>query len=279
MATLTTEQYRQVKTEVVVAARRANVARKLMAVRGPMGLGVQQYSYDTLTELSEALKSYIFEDRDTDNPNLTRTNVDIPILQKSFELQRRDVESSKRFGTQLNTAAATSAAYRVAYAENELALIGWAKDGSTYDIDGLYEAAGNTYGGSDFGTAGNALDAVAGGMGVLLADNIAPPYNLVLHPTQYSELAASVLSNGDREITHVKEMLGGGDIFTTPYITAGTGMMLAMPEARFFELIVAQDLTVETETLPKTKNIFGRVFEAVAPVVYDSNAISTLTGI
>jgi len=60
MATITTEQYRQLKTEVVVAARRANVARKLMAVRGPMGLGVQQYSYDTLTELSEAITSHIF---------------------------------------------------------------------------------------------------------------------------------------------------------------------------------------------------------------------------
>lgn len=39
MATLTPEQYRQVKEDVVVAARRANVARKLMAVRGPLEIG------------------------------------------------------------------------------------------------------------------------------------------------------------------------------------------------------------------------------------------------
>ncbi|MHC1597235.1 MAG: family 1 encapsulin nanocompartment shell protein [Methermicoccaceae archaeon] len=279
MATITTEQYRHLKTEVVAVARRANVARKLMAVRGPMGLGVQQYSYDTLTELSEAITSHIFEARDTDNPNLTRTNVNIPILQKTFELQRRDVESSKRYGTPLNTAAASSAAYRVAYAENELALLGWAKDGSTYDINGLYNAANNDYSSSsDFGTAGNALAAVAGAMGKLLDDNIGAPYNLVLNPTQYAELAASVLTGGDRELTHVKEMIGG-DIFVTPYITAGTGMLLATPEARFFELVVAQDLTVETEELPKTKNVFGRVFECVVPVVYDTNAICKLSSI
>ncbi|MHC1602350.1 MAG: family 1 encapsulin nanocompartment shell protein [Methermicoccaceae archaeon] len=279
MGALTPEQYRQVKQEVVIAARRANVARKLMAVRGPLGLGVQQYSYDTLTELSEAIISHIFETRDVDAPNLTRTNVNIPVLQKTFELQRRDVESSRRFGTPLNTAAASSAAYRVAYAENELAILGWAKDGSTYDINGLYNAAGNDYSTTkDFGTAGNAIDAVAGAMGLLLDDNIAPPYNLVLNPTQYAELTASVLSNGDREITHVKEIIGG-DIFVTPYITDGTGMLLAQPEARFFELVVAQDLTVETEELPKTKNVFGRVFECVVPVVYDVNAICKLSDI
>ncbi len=279
MATLTPEQYRQVKEDVVVAARRANVARKLMAVRGPLGLGVQQYSYDTMSELSAAIISHIFEARDTDAPNLTRTNVDIPVLQKTFELQRRDVESSRRFGTPLNTAAAASAAYKVTYAENELAILGWAKDGSTYDINGLYNAANNDYStSSDFGTAGNALDAVAGAMGLMLADEIAPPYNLVLNPTQYAELVGSVLSNGDREITHVKEAIGG-DIFVTSYITAGTGMLLAQPEARFFELIVAQDITVETETLEKTKNVFGRVFEAVVPVVYDTNAICKLSSI
>lgn len=275
---LTTEQYRQVREDVVIAARRANVARKLMAVRGPLGLGVQQYSYDRLTEISDAIISHIFEARDTDVPNLTRTNVDIPVLQKTFELQRRDVESSRRYGTPLNTAAAASAAYRVAYAENELALLGWAKDGSTYDIDGLYQAAGNTVAGSDFGTAGSAIDTVADAMGALLDDDIAPPYNLVLHPTQYAELVGSVLSNGDRELSHVRDVIGG-EVFPTPYITEGTGMVLAQPEARFFELIVAQDLTVETEELPKTRNLFGRVFECVVPVVYDANAICKLSGI
>ncbi|MHC1570343.1 MAG: family 1 encapsulin nanocompartment shell protein [Methermicoccaceae archaeon] len=279
MAGLTEEQYRQVKEDVVVAARRANVARKLMAVRGPLGLGVQQYGYDRLTEVSEALVSHVFEARDTDSPNLSRTNVDIPVLQKTFELNRRDVESSRRFGTPLNTAAANSASYRVAYAENEIALLGWAKDGSTYDIKGLYEAAANDYDTTkDFGTAGNAITAVSAAMGMLLDDQISPPYNLVLHPTQYAELVASVLSNGDREFTHIRDIIGG-EIFTTPFVSDGTAALLASPEARFFELVVAQDLTVETEELPRTRNTFGRVFEAVVPVVYDTNAICKLSDI
>jgi len=194
-------------------------------------------------------------------------------------MNRRDVESSKRYGTPLNTAAASSAAYRVAYAENELALLGWAKDGSTYDINGLYQAANNDYSSAaDFGTAGNAIAAVSAALGKLLDDQISPPYNLVLHPTQYAELAGSVLDNGDRELVHVRDIIGG-DIFTTPYITDGTGMLLASPEARFFELVVAQDITVETEELPKTRNTFGRVFECVVPVVYDANAICRLSSI
>ena len=279
MAGLTDEQYRQVKEDVVVAARRACVARKLMAVRGPLGLGVQQYGYDRLTELSAALVSHVFEARDTDSPNLTRTNVDIPVLQKTFELNRRDVESSRRFGTPLNTAAASSASYRVAYAENEIALLGWAKDGSTYDVKGLYQSAANDYDTTkDFATAGNAITAVSAAMGMLLDDQISPPYNLVLHPTQYAELVASVLSNGDREFTHIRDIIGG-EVFPTPFVSDGTAALLASPEARFFELIIAQDLTVETEELPRTRNTYGRVFEAVVPVVYDSNAICKLSDI
>jgi len=281
MATLTTEQYRQVKEDVVIAARRQNIARKLMSVRGPMGLGVQQYSYDTLTELSAAIVSYAFEERDLDKPSTTRTSTDIPILQKSFEIQRRDMQSSQRFGTPLNTAAAASASYRVAYQENAMVLDGWSKDSSTYDIKGAIQtaAAGNTDSSANgFNTAGNAIEEVAICMGLLLADDIPAPYNLVLNPTQYAELVAAVLSNGDREITHVREIIGG-EIFVSPYQTAGTGTLLAMPEAKFFELIVATDMSVETEELPKSHNTYGRVYECVVPVFYDTNAVCTMTAI
>ena len=274
---LSPEHYRKLREDVVIAARRANVARKLMAIRGPLGLGVQQYSYDVLGEVANAILSHVFEARDMDVVNLTRTDVNVPVLQKMFEISRRDVESSRRYGIPLNTALASSCAYKISCLENELSLVGWQKD-SSYDISGLYASAGNSITGSDFGTAGNAITSVADAMGSLMEDEVFPPYNLVLHPTQYAELVGNVLTSGDREISHVKEMIGG-EVVVTPFISDGTGMLLATPEARFFELVVAQDLTVETWEDPDTKNLRGRVFECVVPVMYDGNAICKLTSI
>ena len=166
----------------------------------------------------------------------------------------------------------------MACAENTLALLGWSRDGSTYDINGLYNGAGNTITGSDFGTAGNAISTVADAMGELMADEIFPPYNLLVHPTQYAELAGSVLTNGDREVSHVKEVIGGS-LIPTPFITDGTAMLLASPEARHFELVVAQDLTVETWEDAETGDLRGRVFECVVPAIYDANAICAITGV
>ena len=279
MADIPVEWYRKIKEEVVITARKQNIARKIIPTRGPIGgIGIQQFSYDVLSEVSDAVLTWNFESESEDIVNFTRTNVNIPILHKEFQINRRDLESSRQFGTPLNTIAANSAAYKVTNLENELVILGYSSDGTNYDINGLYNAAGNSVTGSDFGTAGNALSTVADAMAALMDDNIYPPYNLVLHPTQYAELQASIYTGGVSEFDKVKAMIGG-DIFVTPFITAGTGMLLARPEARFFELVIAKDLTVETEVLPKTKNLWGIVYEAVVPVVYDSNAICKLTSI
>ena len=73
----------------------------------------------------------------------------------------------------------------------------------------------------------------------------------------------------------------GGEIFVTPTITAGTGMMTKANPVGMFEYVVAEDLTVETEILSKKagENLFGRVYVRGLPVVYDSNAICKMTTI
>jgi len=56
-------------------------------------------------------------------------------------------------------------------------------------------------------------------------------------------------------------------------------MVLSTPQARLFELVIGQDMTVETVDIKKDKVVFGRVYETCAPVIYDTNAICTLTSI
>lgn len=276
-----TEWYRQLRREIVDIAREKNVARKLIGVRGPVGLGVQQWSFDKLSDMSDAELTWNFTTGSEDALNFTRTNVNIPVLHKDFKIDRRDVESAQRYRFNLKSETARVAGEKVTEMENDLVLMGYTSDGSNYDINGLYNAAGNSEATAlDFGTYGNALKKVRAAVNLLLADKIYPPYNLVLHPTQWSELAGSIdtTSGGSvDEMARIKQLIQG-DIIVAPQITDGTGMLLATPGQRKFELVVSQDMTVESD-FDRKRNIFGHVFEAVVPVVYDANAICKLTGI
>jgi|Deesub1362B_J571_1020462.scaffolds.fasta_scaffold00060_87 uncharacterized linocin/CFP29 family protein len=271
------EWYKQIKEDVVVPAREQNIARKIAAVRGPLGLGVQQYDFDTLSEMSAAELTYAFVTGSEDALNFTRSSVKIPVLHKDFRIDRRDLASAERFGLPLKTEAAQAAAYQVTYKENQLVIIG----DSSAGINGLYNAAGNSESTAlDFGTYGNAIKKIRAAMSLLMADKIYPPYNLLLHPTQFSELYGSIdtASGGSvDEAARVKAMIGG-DIIVCPYLTDGTGLLLATPSQRKFEIIIAQDLTVEAD-FDRNKNVVGKVFECLVPVVYDSNAICKLTNI
>ena len=280
--TFPVEYYRQIKDAIVFTARKQAVARKIINTRNISGgIGVQQWTYDTANEVSDALLTYQFTDTAEDWIELTRTDVPIPLLHKEFRISRRDLAAAARGGFGISTATVSSAAYKVMNLENQLILNGYAADGTNYDIKGLYQSAGNSTTGSDFGTAGYPLASVAGAIDLMQADNITGPYNLILNPTQYMELAISVLGSGagEREIAMVKEILEGGNIYSTSFQPAGTGMLLADASAGFFEMIVAQDMTTETEVLQKSKDLWGRVYECVIPVVYDANAICKLTTI
>jgi uncharacterized linocin/CFP29 family protein len=275
------EQYKLLDQKVYYAARKVAVGRWLLPFYGPLGLGVQQVSHDVLTEVSDALINFVFQTENQDIINLTRNNLKIPVISKEFEIDRRDLESARRFGTPIDMSVAASAAYKVAILEDELILLGYAADGTNFDINGLYNAAGNDYSTSKvFSTAGNGLVACAGAMDLLMADNIFGPYNLVLNPTQFMQLKAHELSAGSGRIEFdvVKDLIGG-NIFASPIMTANKGMMLPLPNDMFFDLAAAADLTVETEILQKTKSLYGRVFECVVPRVKDANAICKLSAI
>ena len=279
-APVTTEQYRELQDAVVITARRnVAMARSLVSPIGPLGIGVQQYSFDKLTEVADAIISYAFTTGSEDIIDLTRSNVKVPILEKKFRIGRRDLASSTRTGIPLDTSTAESCAYKVSYAFTDMILQGWTADGSNYDINGLYQSANNDYStGKDFGTAGNAITAVAGGMSLLMADNIMPAYNLTLNPVQYAELAGSVHTGGMLEFERVKNMIGG-DVFVSPFVTAGTGMLTAHPSQGTLKVAFAQDITTETWQDADTKDTLGRVFMACVPIIYDTNAICKLSSI
>jgi len=266
---------------VVYAARRELKGRRLLPIR-KIDSATQTFGYDTLSEIAAAALDMGWPGRETlDIINLARTTVGIPTIHKEFEINKLDLASSRMSGTPLNTTNAESAGYQVGLEEDTLIILGYAADGTTYDINGLYNAAGNSEATSlDWGTSANIITSINNTMALLLADNITPPYNLTIHPDQYVQTLVNIDNTAVQYKTWVNENIGG-EIFVTPTITAGTGMMTKANPVGMFEYVVAEDLTVETEILSKKagENLFGRVYVRGLPVVYDSNAICKMTTI
>jgi uncharacterized linocin/CFP29 family protein len=276
------EAYRQVDADIKVAARQAMIGRRLTPLYGPLGFGTQSITYDLLTEVADATLEFAWSARGSEDTGLTaRTVVKVPVLKKPFRINARSLASMQESGIRLDTATAKSAAYKVSKLEDDLILDGFAADGSTYDLNGFYQDANNTEGTSkDFGTAGYAIDKVNLALAVLETDNIFPPVNMVLHPTQYREPHDVLSSTAVPEIDVVRRIIGG-QIYETAAQTAATGMLVAAGDRGFFDLAVGVDMTSLMEILPLNfgKDLYGVVYECVVPRIWETNAICTLTSI
>lgn len=280
---LTTEQGQYIRERAVQAAQRTFVGRKLFgtAVR-KIDPATQTFGYDTLTNVSNASVDFIWPGRMTlDIINLARDTVAIPNLHKEFELNKLDVASSRTSGTPLNTSQVESTAYKVAYLEDQTLINGYSADGTTYDIAGLYQSAGNTKAGADWATATNISLTIKGAIGELLADNILTPYNVVLPAEQYAYTLEFISGTAVSYLQWIKEMCKGGEVYMSPVLTTGTGMMTKAEPDGLFEYVLAEDVTTETETLSikEGNNLFGRVYIRGLPIVYDGNAICTMTSL
>ena len=273
---LTTEQYQRLDTEVTDVMREEIIGRNLIALApgSPMGIGVQSIKNYIESDISSAVLSMKLTEN-KDSVGYTDTTINIPINHKEFEIDSRDLESSKLTGIPLDFANARSVTAKVAELEDELIIVG------SGDFDGLYDGAGNDYSTTkDFGTAGNAIAAVKGSMALLLADKVKPPYNLTMNEEQYAELVGPRATTSDvSELSIVHDMIqgragdgkpgavgtGAGSIYVTDVITAGTCMLTALPNTRYADLVIAEDFSLTTEVLEKSGNLFGRVQEALVP--------------
>lgn len=278
---LTEEQGKYILDRVVFAARRELIGRRLLPIRY-IDDSTQTYGYDTQTEVANAQTDIAWPGRETlDIVNLTRSTVAIPTIHKEFIINKLDLAASRLSGTPLNTSTAESSGYKVGLEEDTLLIEGYARDGTNYDINGLYQAAGNDYSTSkDWGTAANISTSVNGAIALLMTDNIYPPYNLTVNHTQYNEAAVFISNTAVPYLTWIKERIQG-DIYPTATITAGTAMLTKANPVGMFEYVVAEDFTVETETMSAREGsgLFGRVYVRGLPIVYDSNAICKLSSI
>jgi uncharacterized linocin/CFP29 family protein len=276
---LTTEQGLVLRDRIITAARRTMIGRKLLPITAALGEGATTYGYNTLTEVSDARIDYGWPGAESlDIVNLARTNVEIPNIHKEFEINKLDLNASRRNGTPLNLSLAESATYKASRMENSLILDGWKRNG-TYEINGLYRAAGNDETTNlDWGTATNIPLSITAAMKLMLEDEIDPPYNLVLHPQQWTNALALIGTSANSWITWIREAIQG-EVYQTAAMTNGTGLLSKANPEGMFEYVPAEDLTLKTEVLQKSENLWGKVYIRALPVVYNANALCKLSDI
>ena len=287
---LTAEQGRKIKSEVVFAARRRAVGRRLFtSMPEPLGIGYEEFGYDTMSEVSEASLGFVWPGAgNKDIINLARTTVNIPILKKEAEINKIKLAASQQRGTPLRTSNIVSQAYRVARLEDDLIIDGYSADGTTYEINGVYQAAGNSYAvASDWAVVANIITSINGIIALLLADEYWYPFNLTINSAQFVELLPLIGSTNVSYFDWVKKALNGpnneggnrGQILMSNAIAAGTGLVSVVDHLGEFDYIRAEELTTYLTILQESENLFARVYLRALPVVYNANSLGQLTSI
>jgi len=272
------------------------IGRKLVNV-DPLCVGddIFKARVHKVIEMGDAFVSYGYpsEGVKRDRVEIQSGEVNIPVLYKPFVIERQDMQVYQELGN-METISFTSAARALVRQENQMILQGWSKNGTTYQVKGLYQSAALTVADSlDFGTNGNADKAVNKAITAMeTSDSVieAPAYHLVLNPTQMGELRTSKhATSGAKEIQEVLASLNGGkdngpgQIWWSSLITAGTGMVIPYdPAMEYFRLLNPLEITNELgqdSKAPQTSPVYGNVFETLLIDVIDANSIVKLTGI
>ena len=269
------------------------IGRKLIGRNDELsgkGVGNQSIDMFKFSDISAAIIDYTIPEPSYEGVDATSDTVQMAYLSKDYLIPRTLFESFKLKNISIDADVAIQAAYKVAYAEDELFLQGWAPDGTNYKIPGLYQSANQTETTSkDFGTYGYATDKVGLGITKLEDKSVYGPYNLVLNPAQKNELLSSESTTGNREWPTILEMINEnqagnvGQIFSSSIITAGTGMLLPVQNPVYFDFVEAQgpvnDIGNDSKS-PKFSPIYGNVLEALVPrIKYNGDQIVQLTNI
>lgn len=262
---------KEIDSSLVPALRNALIGRKLVHVTPEKGFGITSVDWGKITDVSDGYVSYGFRDGNEDKIEVSLTNSKIPVYWKDYTVDRRIYESWLRSGIDVDRASSISAAYKAAKAENAAIMMGISNDGTNYDLNGLYQGAGNDYSVSkDFGTYGNATDALAGVYELMDDDGIpvdSLSFNWVLATTQRRQLMASRSANGIKEMPDILDMLNGGQIFGTNTLTAGTGLVSPTENVGepYLDFYMTSDFRTEhgvDSKHPDTGDLNGRVYSA-----------------
>jgi hypothetical protein len=186
-----------------------------------------------------------------DGVDITGFDTKIAVIQDDAVIKRTDWEAYVENGIPISNDIALEMTGNIQKAVDDIIFQGWAADGTTYDIKGLYQVAGTATTGAVTSVFGNTLISVNTAIADLETAGIyTPGYILALNPANYAE-AASQINSGVVEMSEVLKALGqGGRAVKNSRVTANYGMVFPAPletSRKFFDIV---------ETVPPFHDVY-----------------------
>lgn len=248
----------QAQTEIVKPLRETLVGRHFASINPYLkGDGRNVLEVTHLSDLSGGFVQYNIPNGSEHADALTATTelIKIPYLYKHFKQDKNSIlawdlrKVSPGEENSLQSIGAQTAARKVAEQEEQIIFNGWKPNGTTYAIKGFTEIAGNIVAGGSISTVGTMFNYVATAISSI-EDNAVfgeqESYNLAITPAIKAALLSKRYMNGDREMAEIKGLLNNGNIYTSPYLPAGTAVVTPVDTARnHFEFLNPVDYSVE----------------------------------
>ncbi len=256
----TAEEWEQIDSEVIKAAKETLVCRRFIPVTGPIGPGHQTISYDVIYGMEPGVcEIKPGQEYETCEPIRTgvRKHIPIPTIYKDFIITWRDLEHWRQFNLPIDTSNAVAAAIATAIAEDTLILLG----NKNLGLEGLMTAEGiNKMSMSDWTQVGNAFNDVIAGVSKLVEQGFYGNYYLVVNPKLYFLLNRMHDNTGLLEIEQIKKVVK--DVLQTP-IMPENKVLLVSAGSQNFDLVIAQDISVAFVESTNMNHVL-RVLEMVA---------------
>jgi uncharacterized linocin/CFP29 family protein len=272
--TLTDDEINYLEKAITKTVRPMLIGRQLMPIISLAHAGFRKYTYYTENDMGQAIIDMQGEEQSQDLVDLDEEHVKLPILHKEYTLHWRDVLMRREGGQDLNSQHAENAARQVAEEEDKLILTGEVAGTLAWpalDIEGLCTATGNQ------GAAGgawptNVVANVATAKQALRAQGFYGPYRLIVPSVIYGYMEGLIGTTDKWYFQAVGELIGGVEnILVSDNLIASDGnardsALLVDVQPGNFNLVVGADITNHLAQKPDM-NYFGRVWEAVVPVV------------
>lgn len=204
----------------------------------------------------------------------------VPVIQKNFKIQWRDLAASRRLGQDLYTQQVRQAARKIQEVEEQLLLTGEYDGWPAMGINGLLQSAGTSAAASGNWPA-NAIADINTARSQLQADGfVGVPFDLIVPPAMSKCLDWQVANT---TITYRKFLLQNGlinRVFESAYLFSATGgqdsALLVQTSRDNFDLLQAMPPRVNRWEY-KDGNIYGFLRECIAPRIKREEAIYEIT--
>ena len=240
--TLDVRQFQQLQEALVEDARKAIRQRGNVWAVETEPEWVQEVAFDKLVDMSPPtvggkLGTGSFDVIDTG----TRAVQELGYIRKGFRIHVKDLAASRLLGRALDTGNSRDIARQMAELENSILINGNSSVG-----EGLLNAAGrNTVAGTDWDTTGDPYDDVRKAIAALKVDNHFGPYQVVVSPTQASNMekirSTSVDTTFRDKIDQLLGRTGGGAVVEDSQMVDISAIVCEGRQAANFRLAVSPD--------------------------------------